>query len=401
MSDGIILSMRISDFYIHNNSKYSLLITRKKDNTRILGDIKGNLILHSNIEKLRIKPIKSSFSVYFKYRGNFEFIRFRITTTKPDEDYQDIILYGSDKEKEVRLYVEDFNLEDFIVFDFGVYGSATDIFISDIQIDFQAIKARTKIYSNLIMKYRRKYLLKDYEMLMAPEPHSQERALAVLEMLNIKKGIETIDLGAGGAPMMAELLLRKGNGTVDCLVYGENDTRKAKRYLEIYKERVKIFKGDLTVRETLPNKKYDQILLLDVLEHIEDEKLVLNNIKHLFHEKSILIITVPNINYKDVMSLEFHEFIGHVREGYTMENLVHILNENGLEVIEKFNFSETNKEFYSLWYGELKAWRDSYQYSELAYKFVYDNFSPVKEKLNGSLGISNCIICKIHNNKVD
>lgn len=386
----------IDKLYVHDRSKFKLSINRHDQLTNIIGDVQGHLVLHSNIEELHIVPIRDTFSVSFSYKGFFDYIRFRVTTSKPDEDYKDIIIYPTLKEKRLSFVIDNFNVEEVISFDFNIYGSSINVFLSDIKIEFVEIKETAEIFSKKIKRYMRKSVVKDYQMLMSPEPHSQERALAILDSLNLKKNIHTIDLGAGGAPMMAELLLRKGKGKVDCLVYGENDVRKAKRYLNKYGERVNTFNGDLTKGETLPQKKYDQILLLDVLEHIEDETVVLNNIKQLFHKESILIVTVPNVNYKEVMSLEFHKFVGHVRDGYTIEDLSSILIENGFEIIETFNFSQVNNEFYKLWYGELKAWSSAYQYSELAYDFVYNNFKPAKEKLKSENGISNCIICKLN-----
>lgn len=385
----------IGSLFIHNKEKYSFYMNKENDMFRIIGDIKGNLIIHSNIEKLRIKPLSEEFSLCFRYFGKFEFIRFRVTTSNPQKDYQDIIIYACDKSRDINLHIENFDLNDQIVVDFGIYGSNVDLSISDIIIDFNSNKEINSIYSKIIKQYSKKFLVKDYKMLMAPEPHSQERALAVYDSLNKKKNVKTIDLGAGGAPMMSELLLRKGKGTVDALVYNKDDVRKAKRYLKEYNDRVQIINGDLTDKSSLPNEQYDQILLLDVLEHIQDEKLVLNNIKSFFKENTKLIITVPNINYKDIMSKEFHNYVGHVRDGYTISMISKLLEENGYEIIEAFNFAKSSEKFYNMWYKKLKAWRTSYQYSELAYEFVIDNFNPLKEKLNDNEGISNCIVCRL------
>ena len=387
--------LKIKKLFVHDKEKYNFYINKSEDMNEIVGDIKGNLLLHSNIDDLRIKPINNSFAVKFSYFGKFEFIRFRVTTSNPEKDYADIIIYPSKTQKNIIVNINSFDMDDFIVIDFRIFGRCINLSISDIQFDFEMKNEKLPTTSKIIKQYAKKFLVKDYQMLMSPEPHSQERALAVYDLLNLKKNVNTIDLGAGGAPMMSELLLRKGRGTVDAIIYDKDDVRKAKRYLAEYNDRVRIINGDLTNRNSLPCKKYDQVLLLDVLEHIQDDNLVLNNIKHFFKDNTILIATVPNINYKNVMSEEFHNYVGHVRDGYTLNMIKKLFKDNGYDILEAFNFARDSIGFYNLWYNNLKVWSSSYQYSELAYELVMSKFKLYKQKLQNDEGISNCIVCKL------
>lgn len=385
----------LKKFVIHEREKANIHITHEDDKTCILGNINKNLILHSNIDKYHVKPMSSNFTVAFSVKGKFDLLRFRVTTADPAEDYEDIIVYPGDVMQNAVLSIKNFSLNNVIVFDFNIYGNDINLIISNVTLTFNNDRQPQNLQPAFVAKYAKNALVRDYKMLFAPEPHSQERAAAIYPFLNLDNS-KTIDLGAGGAPMMSDLLLRKGIGEVDCLVYDAHDVRRAKRLLDGYEGRVAIFKGDITDGNTIPCKQYDQILLLDILEHIEDDKKALLNIKKLFEKNSIMICTVPNVNYKKIMSEEFHRYVGHVRDGYTREAMIQLLSQCGFAVIESFNFSHSNMQVYEWWYKDIKAWRNTFQYSEAGYNFITENFRIEKAFYHGDNdeGISNCFICK-------
>jgi 2-polyprenyl-3-methyl-5-hydroxy-6-metoxy-1,4-benzoquinol methylase len=68
---------------------------------------------------------------------------------------------------------------------------------------------------------------------------------------------------------------------------------------------------------------YDFILCVDVMEHIEDDELVLRNFRHALKEGgSVLISTPSDMGGSDVHTEEEQSFIGeHVRDGYSIEEI--------------------------------------------------------------------------------
>ena len=89
--------------------------------------------------------------------------------------------------------------------------------------------------------------------------------------------------------------------------------------------------------------KYDVVLLLQVLEHLEDDKKVLKNIKkNIINDGGYLIITAPNrqsplINwYKRYVNIS-----GHFRDGYTLKDLAHMIFESGFDIVETKYLSGT------------------------------------------------------------
>jgi SAM-dependent methyltransferase len=83
-------------------------------------------------------------------------------------------------------------------------------------------------------------------------------------------------------------------------------------------------------------RKADLILLMDVIEHIEDDKSFLNDLiqKQYIKEDSLFLITVPA--YQSLFSA--HDvFLKHYRR-YSRKQLIDTLSHSGLDIIESGNF---------------------------------------------------------------
>lgn len=77
---------------------------------------------------------------------------------------------------------------------------------------------------------------------------------------------------------------------------------------------------------------FDQALLIDVLEHIDDHELALAQLAQALVPAGRLIISVPTPNYPEVFGRAFHEEIGHVRDGYWLRDLEPLLDAAGFDV---------------------------------------------------------------------
>ena len=87
------------------------------------------------------------------------------------------------------------------------------------------------------------------------------------------------------------------------------------------------------------NKKYDLIIMDNVLEHIEDPNKVLKKIKLILNENGIIYIAVPNIlKYKK----NFRDPFGHTIN-YYVNNIKYLFNSNGFKITEfKKHFNYLN-----------------------------------------------------------
>ena len=89
--------------------------------------------------------------------------------------------------------------------------------------------------------------------------------------------------------------------------------------------------ADLTVY--LPKEKFDLIVAIDILEHIEDDVQVLKNFRKVLDKNGKLIISSPS-NFDE--SAKFTE--EHVRPGYSKEDIISKLEKAGFKIVS-FNYS--------------------------------------------------------------
>lgn len=77
---------------------------------------------------------------------------------------------------------------------------------------------------------------------------------------------------------------------------------------------------------------FDQALLIDVLEHIDDQETAVAHLADAIKPGGSLVVSVPTPNYPRVFGRAFHEEIGHVRDGYWLEDLQAVLEPAGFRV---------------------------------------------------------------------
>lgn len=98
----------------------------------------------------------------------------------------------------------------------------------------------------------------------------------------------------------------------------------------------------LDITKIKKNSIYDLIVAIDVLEHIEENELVLNNFYRILRNKGYLYIHVPQPNQKRIFfSSRTWRHKDHVREGITKNDLEKVLNKLDFKIIvsrETFGF---------------------------------------------------------------
>lgn len=163
--------------------------------------------------------------------------------------------------------------------------------------------------------------------------HSHFRWAAIKQFINFQAQ-RTLEAGAGTGLMTFEVAKRLvKNGKI---IASELDERSVGVSEKIIKKgdfkNVEFIKKDL--RALGLQEKFDQVLAIDVLEHIEDDLLALKEINAILETNGRLVISVPTPLYPKYFGKEFAEKIGHMRDGYCVEELNEKLYASGFRTLK-------------------------------------------------------------------
>lgn len=147
------------------------------------------------------------------------------------------------------------------------------------------------------------------------------------------EGTQYLEIGVGKGEMLAAALEMGYN--VDAIEICKEDCEKIAHILK-----VKINLGDFLQFETA--KKYDVIVMGDVLEHVSDPIAALKKAEKLLMPKGVLWLSTPNYNSGHSRLMRFHDAMWNQKNHFTYfsyETLIPFLTELGLQV-KKYEISE-------------------------------------------------------------
>ena len=209
-----------------------------------------------------------------------------------------------------------------------------------------------------------------------------------------------LDVGCGDTFIVSELLKKMPNAkfhAVDIEFTAEMIEQFQEEGIELYQH-----------IDELENKieKANLVLLMDVIEHIEDEKSFLKDLtqKKYIADDTLFLITVPA--YQSLFS-EHDVFLKHYRR-YSRKQLNTVLNESGFEIIESGNFFSSllaprllslakERLFSSKEAKGLTAWQGSKKQSNILKEVLYLDFKTTNfiKQLGVKLpGLSTYSICR-------
>ncbi len=84
---------------------------------------------------------------------------------------------------------------------------------------------------------------------------------------------------------------------------------------------IQFFCADATKYDYSTIGKVDYVLLIDFIEHINEPEKFIESLKTILNEESEIIVSVPTYLYKKVFGNNFHLRVGHVKDGYNLEEL--------------------------------------------------------------------------------
>jgi SAM-dependent methyltransferase len=156
--------------------------------------------------------------------------------------------------------------------------------------------------------------------------------------------IRTLDCGCGNA-FFADRAIRRHSRCVGITIHDweKRNCEEMRSFLGLSEDLLEIRLTTLErfAAEPSSQETFDQVLLLDVIEHIRDAPAALRQIHVLMNENGLVYITTPNRDWQgnaDRIRVTRSEDGWHVRNGYTFEQLESILEENGFEPVDRLRF---------------------------------------------------------------
>ena len=158
------------------------------------------------------------------------------------------------------------------------------------------------------------------------------------------KPVRSLDCGCGNAYFSYQAY-RRGAECIGITIHDreQRHCEEMRDYLGIAADRMYFNVSRLQdfVADPAQHGQFDQVLLLDVIEHILDDGAALRQIYRLMADDGFIYITTPDRDWQGIVSgprVTRYEDGWHVRNGYTFGQLEALLTQNGFEPIDRLRF---------------------------------------------------------------
>jgi 2-polyprenyl-6-hydroxyphenyl methylase / 3-demethylubiquinone-9 3-methyltransferase len=151
-------------------------------------------------------------------------------------------------------------------------------------------------------------------------------------------GARTLDAGAGNGGF-AIYTARLGNESVGLSFASDEVAAARRRAASLGVDGVDFRVGDLRRLDELAGDlgRFDQIVCLEVAEHIRDDTKLIADLARLLNPGGRLLLTTPSVEHRALWSesLSETEDGGHVRWGYSHEEMARLFTGAGLRVVDQ------------------------------------------------------------------
>lgn len=170
-------------------------------------------------------------------------------------------------------------------------------------------------------------------------PHTSTRIGYVTNLMNPKKRDKVLNIGISNIP---EIELAIENNVAECwtIDLDKKKLRNAGRYLK----KTRLIEGDL-MHNNLPKNYFDTVVILEVLEHLEDDKTAVEIINALLKKGGKVIASSPNNDPIHIINPV--KYIEHKRH-YSNWEFKSLFSERGFK-IDHFNVVESWRLLFNLY----------------------------------------------------
>lgn len=162
------------------------------------------------------------------------------------------------------------------------------------------------------------------------EPGTKYRKNEILKLIkNYKpKNISILDCGCGAGELISFLI--KNSVSPELIEGCDISDLVIERNKNIFKS-VEFFVCNLGVKRNIKGKKYDVVVCSEVIEHVKNWRLLLNNLKELLKPDGIIILSTQSGKRYD-----HHKELGHLKHFSTQE-ISEEMDKNGLRTLMAYN----------------------------------------------------------------
>jgi 2-polyprenyl-3-methyl-5-hydroxy-6-metoxy-1,4-benzoquinol methylase len=174
------------------------------------------------------------------------------------------------------------------------------------------------------------------------------------------ESIKALELGCGSGMNLFELAARYPNVQAEGYDIDAPAISDAQQTADIwFPGRLKFICADVRKASSITAESYDLVLLIDVLEHIENPQEVVSEISGLLCVGGLMLISVPTPNFPNVFGRDFHRAVGHVVDGYLLEDLEDMMPEHMKLLQCKYNTGPLASWFCGIHYRRITKRADS------------------------------------------
>ncbi len=199
--------------------------------------------------------------------------------------------------------------------------------------DFASLATRLKLWTKYLMFPGTNWVSRD-----------KSRLVKMLLSGTPDRPVRTLDCGCGNAYFTHQAALRGGQCTgITIHDWERENCEEMREFLGLPPEQMafRVASLDQFAADRAHQGRFDQVLMLDVIEHIMDAHKTFRQIHRLLDRDGFVYVTTPDRDWQAHTSrirVARSENGWHVRNGYTMEQLETVLEECGFEPIDRLRF---------------------------------------------------------------
>jgi SAM-dependent methyltransferase len=198
---------------------------------------------------------------------------------------------------------------------------------------------------NLSLATRARLLVK-YAMFPGTNWISRDKSRVVNMFLQgtPERPVRTLDCGCGNAYFAHQAVIRGARCTgITIHQWEKHHCEEMRSFLGLSAAELDVRLATLASLAADPGEQgqYDQVIFLDVIEHIRDARAALRQIHAVLAPDGLVYITTPNRDWEgnaDRIRVTRAEDGWHMRNGYTFEQLETLLEQAGFEPVDRLRF---------------------------------------------------------------